>query len=142
MRRTRSDGTKFQEEVKKKINKLSTPIYQIRLHTTNVRAISDFILLGKRTIILEVKETSQKSFSTKTMQQAELVAQFREFYKTAQEEYKDCAYDIFVLVHFITQDKYVVYDLLNDPAVLHTNDTYCKTFDDLLTALKYIAGDL
>lgn len=138
MIRTRSSGNKFQDEVKKGVEKLSVPIFPVRLHTTGVRAIADFILFAKDVVILEAKETTAKSFSTKTMQQKEKVEEFQKFYLDAEKLYGNLPYRLFILVHFIAQRKYVTYNLADGLQVLHADDSYCNTFDTLQEALTSI----
>lgn len=141
MNRTRPDGNKFQEEVKKGLEKLSVPTYQVRLHTTSVSAISDFIIFSKRIAILEVKETSQNSFSTRTMQQREMAEKFQNFHHQATQIYGELPYRLYVLVHFITPDLYTVCDLTEELAIIHPSDDSCFTSSSLREVLLYVLGE-
>lgn len=138
MKRTRTDGTKFQEEVKRGLAKFSVPLFEIRLHTNIVRSISDFIILTDKMIILEVKETSAKSFSTFTMQQHEKIEEFREFHRRAIEVYNSIPVRLYILVHFIKYDVYVVYDLLEKDTIVKIDSDGFMRSQHLQDALEYI----
>lgn len=140
MIRTRVDGTKFQEEVKRGLDKLLVPNFQVRLHTNWVRSIADFILFSKTVSILEVKETSAKSYSTKTMQQKEAAESFQEFYKVATQKLGKLPYRLYIMIHFIAEGSYVVYDLTEELIIIHAKNPEGQAFTNLKDALGYILG--
>jgi len=138
MIRTRVDGTKFQEEVRKGLERLQVPNLPVRLHTNAIRSISDFIIFSRTVAILEVKETSSKSYSTRTMQQREKVEEFQKFYALAQSVFGHLPYRIYVLVHFISEEVYVVYDLTEGFEILRPWKEPGTSFKTLREALLYI----
>lgn len=146
MQRTRVNGTKFQNELADAAEKLEVPVKVVRLRTpqsqqANVRNIADFILYGRTSIILEVKETGEKSFSLHTFQQHEEVEKFQEFFDKAKSYYKwaDYPYRCAVLVHFMRQGKFTLYYVDENPfKVMHPDDDDCITLDNLKDMITYI----
>ena len=115
MERQRVDGNKMQNELAGAIEKSSQPAFAIRLHTpqaqqANVRNIADFIIYGRRSLILEVKETAATR-----------------------------PYRVAVLVHFMRPSKYVLYYLEDQEfIVMHPEDKTCLTWETLKEAIDYI----
>ena len=143
MIRTRVDGNKFQDEVERGLaNKLQPLNLLVRLHTTKVRSVSDFIIFSKSVSILEVKETGKNSFSTRTMQQRELVEEFQDFYRRAVPILGNLPYRIYILVHFISKNEYVVMDITENLGIVRSGKNSDTTFDTLEAALTYILGRL
>jgi hypothetical protein len=138
IRRTRPDGNKFQQDVSRALEKLEIPNYPIRLHTTTVRQLSDFIIFSKTVSILEVKETTANSFSTRTMQQKEKVEEFQEFLTRTSKILGNLPYRIYILVRFIKERVYMVYDATEQLAILHATGKEGPTFSTLNEALEYI----
>lgn len=149
MERSRISGHKFQAELVSKADKLSVPNFVVRLHTpqsqqANVKNISDFIIFGNRSIILEVKETGDKSFSLNTFQQKKEVEKFQKFFEKAKAFYgfdsiDKRPYRVAVLVHFMSYKKFTLYYLEDSPfVVMHPDDTNCITWESLPEALEYI----
>lgn len=147
MARERVSGNKFQSEVEKAALKLEQPVFVVRLRTpqarqANVKNISDYILFGRTTIILEVKETGSTSFSLNTFQQKEEVEKFKLFFEKAKLYYDfkfDRPYRVAALVHFIKEGKYTLYYMEDSPfVVMHPNDKNCITWASLQEALEYI----
>ncbi len=147
--RSRISGNKFQSELYSVIEekKLAYPAYAIRLRTpqsqqANVRNIADFILYGRGSIILEVKETGEKSFSLRTFQQKEEIEKFQKFFEKAKEFYgfiNSRPYRVAVLVHFMKQGKYTLYYVEDSEfIVMHPDDKTCLTWTSLKEALEYI----
>lgn len=138
IRRTRPDGNKFQQDVSKALEKLAVPNYPIRLHTTAVRQLSDFIIFSKTVSILEVKETTANSFSTRTMQQKEKVNEFQRFLTEAPEILGNLPYRIYILVRFIKEGVYIVYDATEQLAIIRPSGKEGSAFSTLNEALEYI----
>lgn len=147
MERQRVDGNKMQNELAGAIEKSSQPAFAIRLHTpqaqqANVRNIADFIIYGRRSLILEVKETAATSFSLRTFQQREKIEEFQKFFEKAKVVYNftyDRPYRVAVLVHFMRPSKYVLYYLEDQEfIVMHPEDKTCLTWETLKEAIDYI----
>ncbi|MCM1322825.1 MAG: hypothetical protein NC218_01430 [Acetobacter sp.] len=147
MARERVDGNKFQSEVETAAQKIEQPVFVIRLRTpqarqANVRNIADFILFGRTTQILEVKETGDKSFSLNTFQQKQEVEKFQKFFEEAKVYYNfqnDRPYRVAALVHFIREGKYTLYYMEDSPfVVMHPDDKNCLTWTSLKEAIQYI----
>ena len=146
--RERVDGNRFQREVEQAAQKLEQPVFLVRLRTpqarqANVKNISDYILFGNITTILEVKETGAKSFSLNTFQQKEEVEKFQKFFDEANRYYDFRAnrpYRAATLVHIMAEQKYVLYYMEDAPlVVMHPEDKNCMTFSTLKEAIQYLA---
>ena len=138
MARSRPNGQKFEAEIERYCNKKSTCIFSIRLRTpqarlANVTNIADYLLLAKRVILLEAKETGADSFSLNTFQQKEEVEKFKSFYSKARQFYgKSLPYRVVVLVHFIRVGKYTAYFVdEGEFKVIRPDDPDCITASTL-----------
>lgn len=149
MARQRTDGLKFEEEFRKAIIKAPFPVAVIRLHTpqscyANVQNLADYIIFARRTIILELKETSAKSFSLNTFQQKEQVEIFKEVFGRARDAYQfsnNYPYRLAILIHFIKEQKFALYFMDENPLkVLHPNPDECILKDTLEEVLEVLGA--
>lgn len=136
MQRQRVDGHKFENEFERTFNSRR---YVLRLHTpssgySGITQPADYLVFGKSTAFIELKETSKDRFALTTLEQLDEIIRFN---KAKLEKKIKVPVGYYLVVHFIAKQKIKVItswhicQLIKAKKQLYWNSTIGIDFDNL-----------